>query len=117
VADGDNNSVYAVTDSGKIYTIDPTGGALGKATLISAINLRFPSGYQSLMGFNPVVNALGLMGDDFSNYTVVNTGWDTTAVQTSLSYGAGHVNFRYTSGAGDSTTTACGRNLDGLDIE
>jgi hypothetical protein len=53
-ADGDNDSVYAVTDTGKIYTTDPTGGALGKATLISAMNPRSPSGYQSLMDFNPV---------------------------------------------------------------
>ena len=84
MADGDNNSVYAVTDTGKIYTIDPTGGALGKAALMSAINPRFPSGYQSLMDFNPVVNALLLIGGDCSNYAIVNTGWDTTAVQTSL---------------------------------
>jgi len=69
------------------------------------------------MGFNPVVNALRLIGSDCSNYAVVNTGRDTTAVQTSLSYGAGHVNFRYTSGGGDSTTTAGGQNLDGLDIK
>jgi hypothetical protein len=41
VADADNNPVYAVTDTGKIYTIDPTSGALGKATLISAINPGF----------------------------------------------------------------------------
>ena len=69
------------------------------------------------MDFNSVVNALRLIGGDCSNYAVVTTGWDTTAVQTGLSYGAGHVNFRYTSGAGDSTTTAGGRNLDRLDIE
>jgi len=100
MADGDNNSVYAVTDTGKIYTIDPTCDALGKATLISAINPRFPSGYQSLMDFNPAVNALRLIGGDCSIYAFVNTGWDTTAVQTSLSCGAGHVNFRYASGAG-----------------
>jgi len=56
-----------VTNTGKIYTIDPTGAALGKATLISAINPRFPSGYQSLMDFNPVFNALSLIGDDCSN--------------------------------------------------
>jgi hypothetical protein len=117
VADGDNNPVYAVTDTGIIYTIDQTGGALGKATLISAINTRFPPGYQSLMDFNPVVNALRLIGGASSNHAVVNTGWDTTAVQTSLSCGAGHVNSRFTSGAGDSTTTAGGPNLDRLDIE
>ncbi len=117
MADGDNNTVYAVTDTGIIYTIDQTGGALGKVTLISAINTRFPPGYQSLMDFNPVVNALRLIGSDCSNYAAVNTGWDTTAVQTSLSYGAGHINFRYTSGAGDSTTTAGVPNLDRLEIE
>jgi len=40
LADEDNNSVYAVTDTGKIYTIDLTGGALGKATLINASRYR-----------------------------------------------------------------------------
>jgi len=69
-ADGVSDSVYAVTDTGKIYTIDPTGGALGKATLISAINPRFPSGYRSLMDLTPVVNALRLIGVACSNCAV-----------------------------------------------
>jgi hypothetical protein len=109
VTDVDNNSVCTVTDTGRIYIIDSTDGELGKATLMSAINPRFPSEYKLLMDFNPIVTALRLIGGDCSNYAAVNRGWDTTAVQAGLSYGAGHVNFRYTGGAGDSTAIVGGR--------
>ena len=109
VTDADNNSVCTVTDTGKIYIIDSTDGELGKATLMSAINSRFSLEYRSLMDFNPVGAARRLIGSDCSDYAVVNKGWDTTAVQASLSYGAGHVNFRYTSGPGGPTAIASGR--------
>ena len=109
VTDADSNSICTVTDTGKIYILDSTDGELGKATLMSAINPRFPSEYKSLMDFNPVGAALRLIDSDCSDYAVVNKGCDTTAAQASLSYGAGHVNFRYTSGAGDSTAIAGGR--------
>ena len=109
VTDADSNSICTVTDTGKIYILDSTDGELVKATLMSAINPRFPSEYKSLMDFNPVVTALRLIGSDCSDYAVVNKGCDTTAAQAGLSYGAGHVNFRYTSGGGDSTAIAGGR--------
>src|SRR5262245_25394132 len=53
--------LYALSDGGRLYTINfnvspPT------ATLVSALNTpRFPSGFQSLMDFNPVVDAIRLM--------------------------------------------------------
>jgi hypothetical protein len=94
VGDGNNNSLYAVTDTGKLYTIGLTAATLGRATLVSAMNPRFPSGYQSLMDFNPVVNAIRLIGSDGLNYAVVSSGGNlnTTAVQTSLTYNANDVN-------------------------
>jgi hypothetical protein len=54
---------------------------------------RFPSGYQSLMDFNPVVNALRLIGSDTLNYAVVNSGGNLNAmaIQTSLTYNAADV--------------------------
>jgi hypothetical protein len=92
--DGNNNSLYAVTDTGNIYTISLRAGTLGRATLVSAMTTRFPSGYQSLADFNPVVNALRLIGSDTLNYAVVNSGGNLNAmaVQTSLTYNPNDVN-------------------------
>jgi uncharacterized protein DUF4394/carbohydrate binding protein with CBM35 domain len=62
---------------------------LGAATLVSTMTPSFPSGYQSLMDFNPVVDAIRLIGSDTLNYAVVkgaNGVLNTTAVQTSLTY-------------------------------
>jgi hypothetical protein len=93
-ADGNNNNIYAVTDTGKIYTISLRAGTLGRATLVSTLATRFPSGYQSLADFNPVVNALRLIGSDTFNYAVVNNGGNLNAmaVQTSLTYNPNDVN-------------------------
>jgi hypothetical protein len=95
---GNNNLLYAVTDTGKIYTIGLTAATLGRATLISTMSPNLPSGYQSLCDFNPVVNALRLIGGDTLNYAVVNgtaanpaADLGTTAVQTSLTYNANDV--------------------------
>jgi uncharacterized protein DUF4394 len=95
VADGNNNRLYAVTDTGKLYTIGLTAATLGQATLVSAMTPRFPSGYQSLMDFNPVVDAIRLIGSDALNYAIVkgaNGVLNTTAVQTSLTYNPNDVN-------------------------
>src|SRR5262245_12366939 len=91
VADG---ALYAVTDTGSIYTINLSPTNLGGVTLVSNMTPRFPSGYQSLMDFNPVLNAIRLIGSENKNYAVVNSGGNlnATAVQTSLTYGANDVN-------------------------
>jgi hypothetical protein len=91
--DGNNNSLYAVTDTGKIYTISLRAGTLGRATLVSTLATSFPSGYQSLADFNPVVNALRLIGSDTFNYAVVNNGGslNAMAIQTSLTYNSADV--------------------------
>jgi hypothetical protein len=88
-ASGNNNVVYGVTDTGKLYTISLRAANLGAATLVSSLSPSFPSGYQSLMDFNPVVDAIRLIGSDALNYAVVkgtNGVLNTTAVQTSLTY-------------------------------
>jgi hypothetical protein len=92
-ADGNNNFVYAETDTAKIYRIRLTPSGLGSATLVSTMTPGFPSGYQSLMDFNPVVNALRLIGSDTLNYAVVNNNGNLnqTAVQTALTYNAADV--------------------------
>jgi hypothetical protein len=94
VGDGNNNNLYAVTDTGKIYTIGLTAATLGKATLVSSMTPSFPSGYQSLFDFNPVINAIRAIGSDTTNYAVVNSGGNlnSTVVQTSLTYNPTDVN-------------------------
>jgi hypothetical protein len=94
-AQGNNNVVYAVTDTGRLYTISLRAGSLGAATLVSTMSPNLPSGYQSLMDFNPVVDAIRLIGSDALNYAVVkgaNGVLNTTAVQTSLTYNPNDVN-------------------------
>src|SRR5262249_30976630 len=59
--DGNNNRLYAETDRGRIYTISLTPGTLGQATLVSTMTPQFPSGYQSLFDFNPVIDAIRLI--------------------------------------------------------
>jgi hypothetical protein len=95
VSDGNNNRLYAQTDRGRLYTISLLPGTLGQATLVSTLTPQFPSGYQSLMDFNPVIDAIRDIGSDTSNYAVVkdaNGILNTTAVQTSLTYNPNDVN-------------------------
>jgi uncharacterized protein DUF4394/alpha-galactosidase-like CBM13-containing protein len=93
-ADGKNTALYALTDTGTLYTINLTATGLGAVTQVSNMTTRFPSGVQSLMDFNPVVNALRLIGSDTLNYAVVNSGGNLNAmaIQTSLTYGPNDVN-------------------------
>jgi hypothetical protein len=92
--DGKNTALYALADTGTIYTINLTANGLGNVTRVSNMTTRFPSGVQSLMDFNPVVNALRLIGSDTLNYAVVNNAGNLNAmaIQTSLTYGATDVN-------------------------
>ena len=86
--------LYALSDGGRLYTIN-FNVAPPTATLVSTLTPRFPSGFQSLMDFNPVVDAIRLIGGDTLNYAVVKNASNilaTTAVQTSLTYAAGDVN-------------------------
>lgn len=90
-ADG---KLYALTDTGIIYTVALGSANLGALTRVSAMSPRFNSGFQSLMDFNPVLNALRLIGSNDQNFAVVNSGGNlnATAVQTAISYMAGDVN-------------------------
>jgi hypothetical protein len=86
--------LYALTDGGKLYTIN-FNVSPPAATLVSSLTPRFPSGFQSLFDFNPVVDAIRAIGSDTLNYAVVkdaNGVLNTTAVQTALTYAAGDVN-------------------------
>jgi Domain of unknown function (DUF4394) len=95
-ADQTPNIVYGLTDRGSIYRIDVSFATFGVVELVSTVNPRFAGGFQSLMDYNPVVNALRIVGSNDQNIAVVNsadgTNLGTTAVQTSLVYTAGDVN-------------------------
>ena len=95
VADGSSASVYGLTDTGNIYLINLAPAQLGAATLISSLNPRFAGGAQSLFDFNPVVNALRVIGSNDQNFAVTNVNGgnlNNTVVQTKLAYAAGDVN-------------------------
>jgi hypothetical protein len=100
-ADG---KLYALTDTDTVYTIN-LGNNLGAATRVSAVSPGFDGGFQSLMDFNPVVNALRLIGGNDQNYALVNSNGgnlNVTAVQTAMNYRAGDVS------AGRSPSITCG---------
>ena len=67
-----NGKLYGLTDTDKIYTINPSNG---KATFVSKLSLSFDGGFQSGCDFNPVVDRLRLVGSNDQNFRVnVETG-------------------------------------------
>jgi Domain of unknown function (DUF4394) len=95
-ADQTPNILYGLTDRGSIYRINVSFANFGVVELVSTTNPRFAGGFQSLMDFNPVLNALRIVGSNDQNFAVVNSAdgsnLGTTAVQTSFVYTAGDVN-------------------------
>ena len=82
--------LYGLTDTGKIYSLSPNGTTF-VPTLVSSLTLRFDGGFQSLADFNPVVDALRVIGSNDQNYAVVNSNGNlnVTAQQTAITYAAG----------------------------
>ena len=85
--------LYAVSDQGTIYQVMLYPPGQGTTVRISQTSPRFAAGVQSLADFNPVVDALRLIGSDDSNFAVVNSGGNlnVTAVQTAITYAPGDV--------------------------
>jgi hypothetical protein len=86
--------LYGLTDTGILYTIDVSNSNLN-TTLVSNLNPRFSGGFGAVMDFNPVLNALRVVGSNDQNLAVVNANGgnlNTTANQTALAYAAGDVN-------------------------
>ncbi len=86
--------LYALTDQGVIHQIDVDRPGLGNVIRVSILSPRFAGGVQSLADFNPVANALRLIGSNDQNFAVVNGGGNLqqTVPQTRLAYAAGDVN-------------------------
>ncbi|MBD2021654.1 DUF4394 domain-containing protein [Leptolyngbya sp. FACHB-36] len=77
-----NQKLYGVTDTSKIYTIDPTTGA---ATMVSSLSKPFKGGLSSGVDFNPVADRLRLVAGNGQNFRInVETG--ATTVDKPLKY-------------------------------
>lgn len=89
--------LYGLTDRGGLYTIDLSARYFGTTTKVSTVNPRFSGGFGALVDFNPVLNALRIVGSNDQNIAVVNSAdgknLGTTAVQTNFTYAQGDVNF------------------------
>jgi hypothetical protein len=88
-----NNSpgLYGLTDSGRLYTINVNVSGEVRGTLVSSLTQPFNGGFQALADFNPVVDALRVIGSNDQNFAVVNSGGNlnATAIQTAVAYAAG----------------------------
>jgi Domain of unknown function (DUF4394) len=88
--------LYCVTDVGRIYTVDLSSANFGNTTLVSTTNPRLTTGFGgAVLDFNPVLNAVRLVGQNDQNLAVVNQNGgnlNATAVQTRLAYVAGDIN-------------------------
>lgn len=84
-----NRLLYGVTDTDKIYTINPNTGA---AKFVSNLANSFNGGFQSGFDFNPVPDRLRIVGSNDQNLrTNVDTG--AVTVDKPLAYARGDRNF------------------------
>lgn len=80
-----NGKLYGVTDTDKIYIINPNTGV---ATFVKQLSTSFDGGFQSGFDFNPVADRLRIVGSNDQNFrTNVDTG-DVT-VDKPLAYASG----------------------------
>jgi hypothetical protein len=84
-----NGKLYGVTDTDKIYIINPDTGA---ATFVQTLSTSFDGGFQSGFDFNPVPDLLRIVGSNDQN---LRTNVDTGAVTDDkpLAYASGDPNF------------------------
>jgi len=84
-ADG---QLYGLDDEGNLYTID----TLGNAAPFGSLTVPFGGDFRSLMDFNPVANALRLIGANDQNLALVGADLGQTVAQTQIVYARGDVN-------------------------
>ncbi|MBW4612378.1 MAG: DUF4394 domain-containing protein [Desmonostoc vinosum HA7617-LM4] len=83
-----NGLLYGVTDTDKVYTINPENG---KATFVSQLSNSFNGGFQSGFDFNPVPDRLRIVGSNDQNLrTNVETG--EVSVDKPLAYASDDMN-------------------------
>jgi Domain of unknown function (DUF4394) len=86
-----DGQLYGFSNNNRLYTINPATAA---ATLVSTIAPTGGVGPRSLFDFNPVVDAIRIIGDNDQNFAVVkgaNGILNTVAQQTNMAYAAGDV--------------------------
>lgn len=91
-----NNKLYAYSDFGRLYTVDLSSTNFGATTLVTTTNPRLTTGFGgAVLDFNPVIDAIRLIGQNDQNIAVTSSGGDlnTTVVQTKLAYVQGDPNF------------------------
>lgn len=90
-----DGQLYALTKAGTVYRLTLLNGFGVNAAYpqaIGSLTPRFAGGFQSLFDFNPVVDAIRLIGSNDQNFAVLlNIGAVTTIPQTAISYLAGDV--------------------------
>jgi hypothetical protein len=95
-ADNTPTKLYGLTDLGTIYNIDVSVSRFGQLRRVSTTNPRFTGGFGNVTDFNPVVNALRIMGSNDQNIAVVNgadgSNLSTAVAQTKFAYAQGDVN-------------------------
>jgi len=95
-ADNTATKLYGLTDLGTLYIIDVSSSRFGQISQVSRMNPRFTGGFGAVVDFNPVADALRVMGSNDQNLAVVNGGdgsnLSTTVAQTKFAYAAGDVN-------------------------
>ena len=87
-------ALYGLTDTGKIYTIAISNLGGPTATLVGSLGASFDGGVQALADFNPVVDALRVIGSNDQNFAVLNNGGgnlNQTVPQSLMAYAAGDV--------------------------
>ncbi len=90
-------TLYGLTDTGNVLLINLASPSPLSTTVASTPSPtpRFAGGFQSLMDFNPVVNALRVIGSNDQNFAFVNSNGgnlNAIAVQTAITYDPGDVN-------------------------
>jgi len=90
-----NDLLYLLTNTGNLYEVDLFPRRFANLLLVRNVTPRFAGGFQSLMDFNPVVNALRLIGSNDQNFALVNSAGnlDLTVPQTAISYALGDFGF------------------------
>jgi Domain of unknown function (DUF4394) len=87
-----NNQLICVTDSSRIYTVNPANAS---ATLVATLAPAINSGAELLLDFNPMADAIRYIGRNELNYAIVKDAagnFNTVAVQTPVAFVAGDVN-------------------------
>jgi hypothetical protein len=70
-----NDQIYGVSNTDKIYTINPSTGA---ASFVSSLSAAFTGGFVSGVDFNPVPDRLRVVGGNNQNFRInVDTGMVT----------------------------------------